>query len=136
MNEYGRTERVEALRLQSESSVPHLSMERAVLMTEAYEKYGGRVSNPMLRALSFEHLMTHQQICINDHELIVGERGPGPQSASTYPELCCHTLEDMQVMNDREKSFSGYLKKTSESRRRKSSPFGRENPCATFSSTK
>jgi trans-4-hydroxy-L-proline dehydratase len=71
-----RTDRVEALRMQSETTVPHLSMERAVLMTEAYQKYGGRVSVPMMRALSFEHLMTNQSICINEHELIVGERGP------------------------------------------------------------
>ncbi|MDW7671409.1 MAG: glycyl radical protein [Bacillota bacterium] len=98
-----RTDRVEALRLQSETAVPHLSMERAVLMTEAYEKYQGRVSIPMLRALSFQHLMTHKSICINNLELIVGERGPAPQAAPTYPELCCHTLEDMDVMNNREK---------------------------------
>ncbi len=98
-----RTERVEQLRHQSEHAVPHISMERAVLMTEAYEKYQGRVSIPMLRALSFEHLMTNKTICINDHELIVGERGPSPQAAPTYPELCCHTLEDMEVMNNRDK---------------------------------
>jgi trans-4-hydroxy-L-proline dehydratase len=98
-----RTERVEALRRQSETAVPHLSMERALLMTEAYEKYQGRVSIPMLRALSFQHLMTYKSICINSLELIVGERGPSPQAAPTYPELCCHTLEDMDVMNSREK---------------------------------
>lgn len=102
-----RTNRVETLRHQSENALPHITMERAVLMTEAYEKHQGRVSIPMLRALSFEHMMTHKTICINDHELIVGERGPAPQAAPTYPELCCHTLEDMEVMNNREKiSFS------------------------------
>ena len=102
-----RTPRVETLRHQSENAVPHITMERAVLMTEAYEKHQGRVSIPMLRALSFEHMMSHKTICINDHELIVGERGPSPQAAPTYPELCCHTLEDMEVMNNREKiSFS------------------------------
>lgn len=97
------TDRVAALRHQSENTVPHLTMERAVLMTEAYEKHQGRVSIPMLRALSFEHMMTHKTICINDHELIVGERGPSPQAAPTYPELCCHTLDDMEVMHNREK---------------------------------
>ncbi|MBE6988500.1 MAG: glycyl radical protein, partial [Ruminococcaceae bacterium] len=35
-------------------------------------------------------------------ELIVGEKGDSPQSTPTFPELCCHTLTDMQVMNDRE----------------------------------
>ena len=98
-----RSPRVESLRTQSETATPHLSMERALLMTEAYEKYQGRVSVPMLRALSFEYLMNHKSICINDQELIVGERGPSPQAAPTYPELCCHTLEDMDVMNNREK---------------------------------
>src|SRR5699024_7070864 len=30
------------------------------------------------------------------------EKGDGPQKSPTFPELCCHTLEDMRVMNDRE----------------------------------
>jgi trans-4-hydroxy-L-proline dehydratase len=118
-----RTDRVEALRMQSETTVPHLSMERAVLMTEAYQKYGGRVSVPMMRALSFEHLMTNQSICINEHELIVGERGPAPQSAPTYPELCCHTLEDMQVMNDREKIFFSVSEEDRQIQKEKIIPF-------------
>ncbi|MFZ5354400.1 MAG: trans-4-hydroxy-L-proline dehydratase [Bacillota bacterium] len=96
-------ERIRRLRRQSETEVPRLSMERAVLMTEAYEKYAGRVSVPMLRALSFKHIMENKTICINELELIVGERGPAPQAAPTYPELCCHTLQDMDIMNSREK---------------------------------
>ena len=39
---------------------------------------------------------------IGDGELIVGEKGDSPHGAPTFPELCCHTLEDMHVMNDRE----------------------------------
>ena len=97
------SERVGRLREQSESTPPRLSIQRALLVTEAYEKYHGKMSIPMLRARTFEHLMGHEDICINIGELIVGERGPGPQYAPTYPELCCHTLEDMEIMDQREK---------------------------------
>ncbi|ABR46811.1 Formate C-acetyltransferase [Alkaliphilus metalliredigens QYMF] len=99
----GINARTKKLRKQSETIHPSISIERAVLMTQAYEKYSGKVSEPMLRALSFKHLMENKTICINDDELIVGERGPTPQSAPTYPELCCHTIEDLEMMNDREK---------------------------------
>lgn len=46
--------------------------------------------------------MENKTLCINEGELIVGEKGDSPQSAPTFPELCCHTLEDMHVMNDRD----------------------------------
>ncbi len=99
----GMNERVRKLREQSESTVPGITIERAVLVTEAYKTYGDAVSTPVLRALVFRHLMAHKAICLNDGELIVGERGPGPQQAPTYPELCCHTIEDLQIINDRAK---------------------------------
>lgn len=103
----GMNERVQKLRLQSLTAAPAISTERAELVTEAYRQHEGNVSVPVLRALTFQHLMENKTICINDGELIVGERGPGPQETPTYPELCCHTPEDYQIINDRPKiSFS------------------------------
>lgn len=46
--------------------------------------------------------MENRTLCINDGELIVGEKGDSAQAAPTYPEICCHTIEDMNVMNDRD----------------------------------
>jgi pyruvate formate-lyase/glycerol dehydratase family glycyl radical enzyme len=96
-------ERVRQLRAASLAAEPRLSMERARLITEAYQRWSGTVSIPMMRALAFQHLMEHKTICINPGELIVGERGEAPAATPTYPELCCHTLEDLQIINDREK---------------------------------
>ncbi len=48
--------------------------------------------------------MEHKAICINDGELIVGEKGPAPKNAPTFPELCCHSLDDLDVLNSREKT--------------------------------
>ena len=107
IKERGSTERVRNLRAQSENTKPVLSLERALLVTEAYKKYDGTVSIPMLRALTFKHLLENKTICINEGELIVGEKGTGPQVTPTYPELCCHTVEDLKVIHDRKKiSFS------------------------------
>jgi trans-4-hydroxy-L-proline dehydratase len=101
--ERGINERIRKLRRQSVATEPSISMERAVLITEAYQKYGGVVETPILRALTFQYIMANKSICINEGELIVGEKGEGPQSAPTYPELCCHTLADLDVMSSREK---------------------------------
>ncbi len=97
----GMNERVKKLRSQSENTEPSITAERAVLLTEAYRSYEGRVSAPVLRALCFKHLMENKTICINENELIVGERGTGPQATPTYPELCCHSIEDLDVINNR-----------------------------------
>ena len=101
--ERGTTERVRKLRAQSENTAPAISLERALLVTEVYRQNYGQVSPPLLRALTFKHLMENKTICINDGELLVGERGPGPQATPTYPELCCHTLDDLAVISERKK---------------------------------
>ena len=99
------TPRVERLREQSVGTVPFLSADRALLLTE-FCKSGGMdgVSLPVGRALAFRHLMEHQPICINDDELIVGERGPAPKATPTYPELCCHSVEDLRILDSRERT--------------------------------
>jgi len=95
--------RVQKLRQQSIAGIPYISGERAKLVTEAHREYFGKVSQPVLRALIFKHVMENKLISIGDGELIVGERGPKPMAASTYPELCCHTIEDLEIINDRNK---------------------------------
>lgn len=102
MEARGMNARIKKLRQQSVETEPRLYMERADLMTDAYLKYEGSVSVPEMRAIAFKYFMEHKKLCINDGELIVGEKGDGPQKAPTFPELCCHTLEDMKVMNDRD----------------------------------
>lgn len=96
-------ERVIELRRTSLETQPSISIERSRLITEAYRKYEGTVSVPVLRALAFKHLLEHKTICINPGELIVGERGESPQSTPLYPELCCHSLADLEIINNREK---------------------------------
>ena len=103
MGQYGMNERVRRLRQESVEAIPRISMERARLVTEAYEAYEGRVSIPVLRARTLEHILTHKALHIGRGELIVGERGPSPCETPTYPELCCHTLEDLDIMDGRAK---------------------------------
>lgn len=40
---------------------------------------------------------------MNEGELIVGERGPAPKATPTYPEICIHSLQDLEILNDRPK---------------------------------
>jgi trans-4-hydroxy-L-proline dehydratase len=93
--------RVAMLREQSLATVPSISAERALLVTEAQQRFDG-LSAPMRRALTFRHVMQRKTIYIGEGELIVGERGPAPKAAPTFPELCCHTLRDLDVLHSRE----------------------------------
>ena len=72
-------ERIRKLREQSQNAKASISPERALLMTEFYESdIAHTVSIPIKRALAFKYVMEHKAICINEGELIVGERGPAP----------------------------------------------------------
>jgi formate C-acetyltransferase len=95
-------ERVIKLRQESLDTKPRISSERAELMTEFYE-HSTEPSSPIRRALAFKHLMEKKTIYIGEGELIVGERGLTPKATPTYPELCCHSLKDLQILNDRKK---------------------------------
>lgn len=98
------TDRVTCLRQQSLDAIPAISTERAVLMTEFYQQELGMVSTPVRRALSFQYLMTHKTIYIGEGELIVGEKEVAPKLTPIYPELCCHTLQDFDILDSREKT--------------------------------
>lgn len=101
MESRGSTIRTKKLRQESITTQPKLSIERALLETEVYKKHYGKVEMPILRALNFKYIIENKKLYIGEGELIVGEKGDSPQTAPTFPELCCHTIEDMSIMNDR-----------------------------------
>jgi hypothetical protein len=88
-----KTERIKKLRDLSLNTRPSISEERGVLMTEFYKSDEARsLSTPLFRAKAFHYLMSNKTIYVGDGELIVGERGPGPQQTPTYPEVCIHSI--------------------------------------------
>lgn len=98
------TERIKKLREQSLNAENRLSAERALLITDFYKSgIANSEPIPVQRALSFKYILENKAICINEGELIVGERGPGPKMTPTYPEICIHSLKDLKILNDREK---------------------------------
>ena len=96
------TPRVERLRTASLETRPWLSAERAELVTEAIRLTAG-LAPPLQRAAVFAHLLEHKTLYLGEGELIVGERGPAPKATPTFPELCCHSLEDLDILNTRER---------------------------------
>ncbi|HNT75164.1 MAG TPA: glycyl radical protein [Anaerolineae bacterium] len=97
------TDRVAQLRQQSLEAVETLSTERAELLTEFYRQHTALTSAPVKRALAFRYLLEHKTLHLSPGELIVGEKGPAPKATPTYPELCCHSLDDLDILNSREK---------------------------------
>lgn len=101
-------ERIQRLRKQSQEAVESISAERALLLTEFYKRPEATSSSiPVKRALAFRYILLNKAITITEGELIVGERGPGAKATPTYPEVCLHSIEDLETLDRRQKvSFS------------------------------
>lgn len=96
--------RVRKLREQSLNAVNRVSYERAVLVTDFYREHLEKgLSKPVERAKVFEYILRNKHVCINDLELIVGERGPAPKATPTYPEITLHSLKDLDILDSRPK---------------------------------
>jgi len=102
-------ERTARLRKKSLDAVSRISPERARLMTEFYAANEGLYPAPVMRAKSFHHLCEHKTIYIGEDEIIVGQRGPAPKTVPTYPELTCHSLQDLRILNTRPRRAIGSM---------------------------
>ena len=99
-------ERIKKLRKQSLNAVTRISAERALLVTEFYKSNEAQsASIPVVRALNLEYILRNKHICINEDELIVGERGSAPKATPTYPEINLHSIKDLEILDGRKKVF-------------------------------
>lgn len=106
-------ERIKKLRKQSLDAVTRISAERALLVTEFHRSTEAQsASIPVTRALNLEYILRNKHICINEDELIVGERGPAPKATPTYPEINLHSIEDLEILDGRKKVFFKVDEKT------------------------
>ena len=101
-NAYGMNDRIKRLRQETFEAEPSLSIERALIETRFYKENYGKYPIPILRAMNFYEICKQKTIYIGKDELIVGERGPKPKCVPTFPELTCHSVEDLHILNTRE----------------------------------
>lgn len=101
-NEGGMNERIKRLHQQSVDTETTLTIERALIETAFYKEYYGKMPNCILRARNFYEICKKKTIYIGQDELIVGERGPVPKAVPTFPELTCHTVDDLHTLDTRE----------------------------------
>ncbi|MBQ0021177.1 MAG: glycyl radical protein [Bacteroidales bacterium] len=95
-------ERVKRLHQQSLDTPTTLTIERALIETAFYKENYGKMPNCILRARNFYEICKKKTIYIGPDELIVGERGPVPKAVPTFPELTCHTVEDLHTLDSRD----------------------------------
>ncbi|MBR1378305.1 MAG: formate C-acetyltransferase/glycerol dehydratase family glycyl radical enzyme, partial [Bacteroidaceae bacterium] len=95
-------ERIKRLHKQSLETPTTLTIERALIETAFYKENEGKWPIAVLRAKNFYEICKKKTIYIGDDELIVGERGPVPKAVPTFPELTCHSVEDLHVLDTRE----------------------------------
>ena len=98
----GMNDRIRRLRQQSVETPATLTIERALIETAFYKENYGKYPVPVLRAKNFYEICAKKAIYIGDDELIVGERGPRPKAVPTFPELTCHSVEDLRVLDTRD----------------------------------
>ena len=101
MAAHGMNERIQKLRDISVNTPVHIDLERAKIETDFYRENDGKYSIPVMRAMVLKEYFSKKTLYFGDGELIVGEKGKDPQASPTFPELCCHSEEDMIVMSDR-----------------------------------
>lgn len=101
-NEGGMNERIKRLHQQSVDTETTLTIERALIETAFYKEHYGKMPNCILRARNFYEICKKKTIYIGQDELIVGERGPVPKAVPTFPELTCHTVDDLHTLDTRE----------------------------------
>lgn len=101
-NDGGMNERIKRLRQQNFDTPTTLSIERALIETAFYKANYGTMPIAELRARNFYEICKKKTIYIGEDELIVGERGPLPKAVPTFPELTCHSVEDLHTLNERE----------------------------------
>ncbi|MBR1932245.1 MAG: glycyl radical protein [Prevotella sp.] len=95
-------DRIRRLRQQNFDTPTTLSIERALIETEFYKQHYGTMPTPILRARNFYEICKKKTLYIGPDELIVGERGPVPKAVPTFPELTCHSVEDLHTLDQRE----------------------------------
>ena len=98
----GMNERIQKLRELSVTTPVHIDLERAKIETDFYKENDGKYSIPVMRSMVLKEYFSKKTLYLGEGELIVGEKGKDPQASPTFPELCCHSVEDMTVMSERD----------------------------------
>ncbi len=118
--------RINILRKKSLEARAEISDERARLLTEFYQsEIPKRKSVPVQRALWLKYLFENKSLYLGENELIIGERGEKPKATSTYPEICLHSIDDLETLNSRKKQPFTVSDKTKKLYLEKIIPYGK-----------
>lgn len=116
--------RVKSLRKKTVEKEVRISPERALLITQFYKSTDSEdLSSPLRRALAFKYLMENVSLPVEDGQLIAGLRGTGIKEVPTYPEVCCHSIDDLDILDSREKNPYSVENETREIYRKEIIPY-------------
>lgn len=87
------SERLKRMKEKQKNTTPTFSAERALLATEAYEKFGGE-PNVLLKAKMLDYIIENMTIYIDDDELIAGNYTDRPRCAPIFPEFASQWIVD------------------------------------------
>lgn len=96
-------DRISRLREESVNNSVKVSSERAKLITEFYNSDLPKgKSIPVQRAMALKYLMERVSLPVEEGQLIVGLRGTDVNEVPTFPEINLHSMEDLEILNNRE----------------------------------
>ncbi len=106
-------ERVRELRTKNLMQTPEICVERAQIVTAAYEEYKN-LPAVLLRAKTFEKLMNEMTIWIAENELIVGNQAEVAKGAPVFPEYSVDWV--LRELDEFEERTSSRFRLTEENR--------------------
>lgn len=96
------SERIVRLIENQYKDIPRVNMERAVLLTQAYQEHGEKPT-VLKRAIAFRHIIKHLPVVIREGELIVGSLTKEPRGSQLYPEFSYQWfLDEIDKINERD----------------------------------
>ncbi len=97
-------ERVERLRQLSLDAKPTISAERAQLLTKFYKENEAKYSVPVTAGHGFQISVRAQDDLHRRRRAHRRRARPPPSVTPTFPELTCHSAEDLEILDTREKT--------------------------------
>lgn len=96
------TERMDRFRRQVLDELPYIDADRALLATEAYEKYAQEPA-VIVRARMLENILTHMKIYIEPDTLLAGNQASKNRNAPIFPEYTLRfVLDELDLFEQRD----------------------------------
>ncbi len=120
------TKRMQAFREEVLDEKPYVDAERAVIVTDVYQKHQNQ-PRVMLRALMLKEILEKQSIYIEDKTLLVGNQATKNRNAPVFPEYTMKFIIDELDLFEKRDGDVFYITEETKQQLREIAPFWQNN---------